>query len=550
METFDYVIVGAGSAGSVLAARLSLDERARVLLLEAGTAREPLFSRVPAAFSKLFKSRHDWAFETEPEAELEQRRLFMPRGKLLGGSSAINAMIYIRGNPADFDGWASLGATGWSYSDVLPFFVRSEDQARGPLPGHGVGGPLRVEDPRSVNPLSHAFVEACAELGIPRNQDFNSGSQLGAGIYQLTQKSGVRWSAANGYLFPAMRRPNLRVLRDAHATQLLLEGDRAVGVAYRKGCQPRTAHATTAVIVCAGAIGSPHLLMLSGVGPEADLRRAGIAPQVTLPGVGQNLQDHPVAGIHRHCLQPMTLRDAESPRALLQYALWRRGPLSSNIAEAGAFVASPNSGGLPDIQFHFSPGIFLNHGFERPKIHGFSIGPTLVAPRSRGRLRIKSNDPFDRPLIFGNHLSAVEDRQALLWGLELAQSLASTRSLAAFAGDEFWPGALGPGTQRAHWPNPNMEAYVRASAELLYHPCGTCRMGRDELSVVDPELRVRGVRNLFVADASVMPVITRGNTHAPTVMIAERLANFLIRPATPELGARQYNSLQQRDLER
>lgn len=520
-EGFDYVIVGAGSAGCVLASRLTQDARVRVLLLEAGTAREPLFTRIPAAFSRLFKSRHDWAFETEPERELEQRRLFIPRGKLLGGSSAINAMIYIRGNPADFDGWASLGATGWSYADVLPFFVSSEDQARGALPAHGVGGPLRVEDPRSVNPLSQAFVEACVELGFPRNDDFNSGTQLGAGLYQLTQKSGARWSAANAYLFPAMQRPNLVVERNAHATQIQFEGDRAVGVAYREGSQLRTARATSAVIVCAGAIGAPQLLMLSGIGPEAELQRADIATRVALPGVGQNLQDHPIAGIYRHCLQPLTLRDAEGPWALLQYALTRRGPLSSNIAEAGAFVASPESNGLPDIQFHFSPGIFLNHGFERPNLHGFSIGPTLIAPRSRGQVKLRSNDPFDRPLIFGNHLWAVEDRRALLWGLELSKSLASTRAFAAFAGDEYWPGTPPIGAQ-------GLESYMRANSELLYHPCGTCSMGTSELSVVDPQLRVRGVSGLYVADASVMPVITRGNTHAATVMIAEHFASSLL----------------------
>ncbi|MEI9950098.1 MAG: GMC family oxidoreductase N-terminal domain-containing protein [Pseudomonadota bacterium] len=539
-EGFDYLIVGAGSAGSVLAARLSLDERVRVLLLEAGTAREPLFSRIPAAFSKLFKSRHDWAFETEPEPELEQRRLFIPRGKLLGGSSAMNAMIYMRGNPADYDGWASLGATGWAYSDVLPFFVRSEDQARGALPCHGVGGPLRVEDLRSVNPLSHAFVEACVELGIPHNEDFNSGSQLGAGIYQVTQKSGVRWSAANAYLFPAMRRPNLEVRRNAHAMQVLFDGDRAVGVGYREGGQLRTAHATTAVIVCAGAIGSPQLLMLSGLGPELELRRLGIAPRVALAGVGQNLQDHPITGIVRQCLQPLSLRDAEGPRALLQYAFARRGMLSSNIAEAGAFVASPDASGPPDIQFHFSPGIFLNHGFERPKLHGFSIGPTLVAPRSRGYLALRSNDPFDRPLIFGNHLHAVEDRRALLWGLELARALASTRAFAAYAGDEFRPGVPPSGAQGM---DAFMDAWLRASTELLYHPCGTCRMGQGELSVVDPELRVRGVRGLYVADASVMPVITRGNTHAPTVMIAERLASSLTGSHWAEASGGQFRAI-------
>ena len=519
-EGFDFVIVGAGSAGSVLAARLTQDARVRVLLLEAGTAREPMSARVPAAFSKLFKSRHDWSFETEPEAQLNQRRLFVPRGKLLGGSSAMNAMIYIRGNPADYDGWAGLGATGWGYANVLPFFVRSEDQARGALPGHGQGGPLRVEDLRSPNPLSHAFVEACAELGMARNDDFNSGSQEGAGLYQVTQKGGVRWSAANAYLFPAMRRANLTVRRGAHTLRVILEGDRATGIEYLERGVTHKVRATSSVVLCAGAIGSPQLLMLSGIGPEPDLRGVGILPQVASAGVGQNLQDHPIAGILRHSVQPITLRNAEGPWALLEYALFRRGLLSSNIAEAGAFIQSPMAGGLPDIQFHFSPGLFLNHGLDRPRIHGFSIGPTLVAPRSRGRLSLRSNRPFDKPLIFGNHLSHPDDRKALLWGLELGRELAQARAFDAFRGDEYWPDEV---------PQPpcGLEAHLRRTAELLYHPSGTCRMGKGELSVVDPELRVRGVRGLHVADASVMPVITRGNTHAPTVMIAERLASFL-----------------------
>jgi choline dehydrogenase len=519
-EGFDFVIVGAGSAGSVLAARLTQDARVRVLLLEAGSAREPLCARVPAAFSKLFKSRHDWSFETEPEAELDQRRLFVPRGKLLGGSSAMNAMIYIRGNPADYDGWAELGATDWAYADVLPFFVRSEDQARGALPGHGQGGPLRVEDLRSPNPLSHAFVDACAELGMVRNEDFNSGSQQGAGLYQVTQKGGVRWSAANAYLFPAMRRTNLTVRRGAHTLRVMLEGDSATGIEYVQRGVTRTVRATSSVILCAGAIGSPQLLMLSGIGPEHELRSVGILPRVLSAGVGQNLQDHPIAGILRQSVQPVTLRNAEGPRALLEYALFRRGHLSSNIAEAGAFVQSPEAARLPDIQFHFSPGLFLNHGLDRPKLHGYSIGPTLIAPRSRGRLSLRSNRPFDKPLIFGNHLSDASDRKALLWGLELARELAQARAFDAFRGDEYWPDEVpqSPG---------GLESHLRRTAELLYHPTGTCRMGQDELSVVDPKLQVRGVRGLHVADASVMPVIPRGNTHAPTVMIAERLASFL-----------------------
>ncbi|MFZ5891464.1 MAG: GMC family oxidoreductase [Myxococcota bacterium] len=517
---FDFVIVGAGSAGSVLAARLSEDDRARVVLLEAGTAREPLFARIPAAFSRLFRTSSDWAFETEPEAELARRRLFMPRGKLLGGSSAMNAMIYIRGNPADFDGWAASGAEGWSYADVLPFFVATEDQGRGALPGHGVGGPLRVEDLRSPNALSHAFVAACAELGIARNDDFNSGVQVGAGLYQVTQKNGARMSAANAFLFPAMRRRNLSVLRGAHALRVVFEGDRAVGVEYAQGSRRGLVRATTLVIAAAGAIGSPQLLLLSGVGPEAELARLGIEARVPLAGVGENLQDHPVVPIYRLSTQPITLKNAEGPMALLEYLFRRRGPLTSNIAEAGAFLASPFSDALPDIQYHFSPGLFQDHGFVRPSFHGYSVGATLVAPKSRGRLRLRSSDPFDKPLISGNHLNHRDDREALTWGTQLARQLAGADAFAAFRGDEYWPRSV-PRTPA------ELLSYVRETAELLYHPCGTCRMGVDELAVVDPKLRVRGVRGLAVADASVMPVITRGNTHAPTVMIAERLAHSL-----------------------
>lgn len=518
---FDFVIVGAGSAGSVLAARLSEDRAARVLLLEAGTAREPLFARIPAAFSRLFRTSADWDLRTEPEPELDGRRLFVPRGKLLGGSSAMNAMIYIRGNPADFDGWAAEGAPGWSYAEVLPYFVRSEDQGRGERAGHGVGGPLRIEDLRSPNPLSLAFVEACVEHGMPRNPDFNSGEQLGAGLYQVTQKRGQRVSAARGFLFPALGRPNLSVLAGAHATRVVLDGDRASGVEYVHGAQKHgVARATTLVILAAGAIGSPQLLLLSGIGPEPELRRLGIEPRAVLAGVGTNLQDHPVVPAYRRCTRPITLKNAEGPLAVLQYLLRRTGPLTSNIAEAGAFVASPHGGELPDIQYHFSPGLFLDHGFVRPPFHGYSLGATLIAPKSRGRLTLRSADPFDEPCLFGNHLSHPDDKRALRWGLELARELGGARAFDEFRGDEYWPNDERPAGGR-------LDAYLRRNTELLYHPCGTCRMGDDELAVVDAKLRVRGIAGLAVADASVMPTITRGNTHAPTVMIAERLAAFL-----------------------
>ncbi|MEY2934706.1 MAG: hypothetical protein RL033_5455 [Pseudomonadota bacterium] len=523
-EQHDLIIVGAGAAGCVLSARLSEDPATRVLLLEAGTAKAPLASRVPAAYSRLFKSRHDWDYQTQPEHALGGRQLYIPRGKLLGGSSAMNAMIYIRGNPLDYAEWVTAGAEGWGYADVLPYFLRSEDQARGPGVEHGVGGPLRIEDARSVNPLSEAFVAACGERGIPHNPDFNGPSQGGAGYYQLNQRNGRRWSAADGYLFPAMQRRNLTLHRGAQALALRLEGNRAVGVDYVSRGQLRSAYASE-IVLCAGAIGSPQLLLLSGVGPARELAQLGIAVQVDLPGVGANLQDHPIAGVAYRCRHPVSLLNAESFGAMLQYLFTRSGPLSSNVAEAGAFVRSPGARTAPDIQYHFAPTFFIDNGFVAPPGHGFSIGPTLVAPVSRGRLALASRDPLAPPLIFGQHLSEPADLAAMRWGIELAREIAAAPPFDAYRAEECWPGSNVHGTTA-------LEQHVKDTMTLLYHPCGTCRMGKDALSVVDPQLRVHGVEGLRVADASVMPSITRGNTQAPTVMIAERLASWL-QPGAP-----------------
>jgi len=517
---YDFIVVGAGSAGCVLAGRLSENRDIRVLLLEAGTARQPLASRIPAAFSKLFKTRHDWAYYTEPEAALGGRRLYIPRGKLLGGSSAMNAMIYIRGNPLDYDGWAALGAQGWRYAEVLSFFERAEDQARGRLPAHGVGGPLRVEDLRCKNPLSGAFIEACGERGIPKNDDFNSGRQDGAGYYQVTQKGGSRWSAASAYLFPAMGRANLVALRGAHAVRVLFEKGRASGVEYVRGSSRVLARAGREVVLAAGTIGSPQLLMLSGVGPASVLSRFGVPVVANLEGVGQNLQDHPVAGVAYQCKEPISLANAEGLGALIRYALGKNGPLTSNVAESGAFVRSSPELTAPDLQFHFAPTFFVEHGFVRPKGHGFSLGPALLAPASRGRLTLGSADPFAPPIIHGNVLSVGGDLKTLVAGLKLAREIAHARAFDRYRGAEYLPGA-------AKGTDGDLEAHIRATVELLYHPSGTCRMGNDELCVVDAELRVREVEGLRVADASVMPTVTRGNTNAPTIMIAERLAEWL-----------------------
>jgi len=517
---YDFIVVGAGSAGCVLAGRLSEKPGVRVLLLEAGTAREPFASRVPAAFSKMFKTRHDWAYFTEPEPELLGRRLYVPRGKLLGGSSAMNAMIYIRGNPLDYDGWASQGAQGWSYADVVPFFERAEDQGRGKLPGHGVGGPLRVEDLRTINPVSTAFVEACAQIGIAKNGDFNGGTQEGAGYYQVTQKGGKRWSAANAYLFPALGRPNLVALRGAHTLRVVFDEDRAVGVEYVRGGQKTVARASREVLLSAGAIGSPQLLMLSGVGPAQDLERLGIPVVANVEGVGQNLQDHPVVGLAFTCKEPISLLNAEGLGALVRYAVSKTGPLTSNVAEAGAFVRSSPALPAPDLQFHFAPAFFVEHGFVRPEGHGFSLGPALITPASRGHLTLASADPFVPPRIYGNNVSEGADMKALVAGLKLARAIAFAPAFDRYRGPEYLRGAKIE-------TEPEMEAHVRSTAELLYHPSGTCKMGKDARSVVDSELRVHQVRGLRVADASVMPTVTRGNTNAPTIMIAERLAAWL-----------------------
>jgi choline dehydrogenase len=517
---YDYVIVGAGSAGCTIAARLSEDPKVRVLLLEAGTAKEPMLARIPAGFSKLFRTRHDWAYETEPEPELAGRRLFIPRGKMLGGSSALNAMIYIRGNRADYDAWAAGGARGWSYADVLPFFLKSEDQARGRLPEHAVGGELRVEDLRTVNPMSHAFVAACEQAGIRKNPDFNSGTQDGAGLYQVTQRGGRRWSAANAFLFPALSRSNLTALRGAAAVRIVFEKERARAVEYIEQGKLKKASARREIVIAAGAIASPQLLQLSGVGPADELLRLGIPIVAKSEGVGANLQDHPIVGILYDSKLPVSLTRGESVAGFVEYFARRTGDLTSNIAEAGAFVRSDPGLSAPDLQYHFGPVYHVDHGFVRPPGHGFTLGPTLVTPLSRGRVMIRGADPSAPPRIYGNFLSQPSEIKALIFGMKLARDIAGQRAFDPYRGAEFMPG-------EAMKTDAQLETFVRAKTEVLYHPVGTCKMGDDDAAVVDAELRVRGVAGLRVADASIMPTVIRGNTNAPTIMIGERCAAWL-----------------------
>lgn len=519
---YDYIIIGAGSAGCVLANRLSEDPKTKVLLLEAGGRDTRKEIHIPLAFSKLFKSPCDWAYYTEPEAALENRSLYWPRGKVLGGSSSINAMIYIRGHRADYDGWRDQGNPGWSYADALPFFKKSENQERGVSEYHGTSGPLCVSDLRTVNPLSEAFVAAGEEAGFPRNNDFNGETQEGFGFYQVTQSNGKRHSAAAAFLHPAMSRPNLTVQTDAQVFGIYFEGQRAAIVSFQDGNASKQERAEREIILCAGAIGSPQLLMLSGVGPAAHLRAFDIPMVCDLPGVGQNLQDHPCTGVVYECTQPVSLASAESISNLVRYLCFKKGPLTSNVAEAGAFLRTSPGCKVPDLQFHFGAGYFVEHGFQTFDGHAFAFGPTLLHPYSRGDIRLRSSNPLDAPAIRANYFSDPRDMEVMLEGVKLSRALANTKAFAQYRGRELHPGPESQDDQA-------LCTHIRKFVETLYHPVGTCKMGRDNdaAAVVDSELRVRGVEGLRVVDASIMPTVVGGNTNAPTIMIAEKAAEMI-----------------------
>ena len=519
-KTYDFIIVGAGSAGCVLAARLTEDLRTRVLLLEAGGAGGAKEIRIPAAFSKLFKTGVDWNYATEPEPYLHERRLYWPRGKVVGGSSAINAMIYIRGNRADYDSWRELGNVGWGFAEVLPYFKKSENQERGASEFHGVGGPVNVADPRYVNPLTRAFLAAAEEIGIARNSDFNGAEQDGAALYQVTQKNGARWSAADGYLQPARERSNLTVLTGAHATRVLMEGKRAVGVAFLRGGVAEEARADREVILAGGTVNSPQLLMLSGIGPASELKAAGISPMHDLPGVGKNLQDHPMVSVGYLCTQKISLDGAETLGNFLRWLVWKNGPLASNVAEAGLFLRTRVGLAVPDLQLLFGPAYYRGHGLVRRKEHCFGFGPTLITPESRGEISLRSTNPLDAPAIRANYLSTDADLRTMTAGVRLARRLAHAKSFDQFRGEELHPGA-------AMTSDAEIAEFLRNELETLYHPVGTCKMGVDGLAVVDAQLRVREIEGLRVVDASIMPRVPAGNTNAPVIMIAEKASEMI-----------------------
>lgn len=523
-RSYDYVVVGAGSAGCAVAARLSEDPQVSVLLLEAGGRDRSPNIKIPAAFSKQFKTKLDWDLETGPEPHLGGRSLYVPRGKVLGGSSSMNAMMYVRGRPLDYDGWREAGCEGWGYDDVLPLFKRAEGNERGESEVHGSSGPLAVSDLPTPRPLTRRFMEAAQSAGIPLNPDINSPEQDGVSMSQTTIRKGRRCSSADAYLKPARRRANLDVRTGAEVAGLVFHGDRAAGV--RLG-GPRgredLARADREVILCAGAIGSPQILMLSGIGPADHLRSLGIEPRVDAPEVGENLQDHPFFLCCFESTVPESLADAEGPKALAEYLLRRTGPLASNIGEAMGFIrARP---GLPaaDIQLLFGPAYYHDHGFDTFDEHAFSLAAALISPKSRGRMRLRSAEPGAKPDLVGNHLAEPEDVASLVAGYKRIQEIAATEPLASVKGRTLVPANLVESDEE-------IEAFIREEVELLYHPVGTCRMGSDSGAVVDPQLRVNGVEGLRVADASIMPTITGGNTNAPTIMIGEKAAE-LIRAA-------------------
>ncbi len=528
MSTYDYVIVGAGSAGSVLANRLSEEEAASVALIEAGGPDEAQEIHIPLGFGFLFKTPVDWDLDTEPEPQLGGRRAYLPRGKVFGGSSSINAMIYMRGNRLDYDGWAAGGATGWAWEDVLPYFLRAEDNERGPGPLHGAGGPLAVSDGRSNHPLSLAFLDAAIQAGHPRNADFNGDRQDGVGWYQLTQRDGLRCSAADAYLHPALARTNLTVRARTPATRVLLDGTRATGVeVVLPGGETEVVGASREVILAAGAYESPKLLMLSGIGPEKVLAPLGLPVVADLPA-GQNLQDHLMTLLnYRTDLE--SLMTAMTPDNLMLLFTEGRGPLSSNVAEAGGFFHSRAGLRAPDIQFHQGPVLFHQEGLGPLVAHAVTIAPGLLAPTSRGEVVLRVPQPEAKPRIFHNYLATSEDRAAINEGVRIALDIAHRPAFRAVV--------TGPFQVPESESDADVGAFVARTAMTLYHPTSTCAIG----AVVDPELRVLGFEGLRVVDASVFPTIPHGNTNAPTIMVAEKAADLLRgRAPAPGPGAEEH----------
>ena len=510
----DYVIVGAGSAGCVLASRLSEDPDVKVLLLEAGGPDTAPEIHIPYAFPAVFKSGLDWDLLGEQEPGLNNRRLYLPRGRVIGGSSSINAMIYLRGARADYDQWAADGCDGWSYDEVLPYFKRSEDNERGESEYHGVGGPLSISDSRSMQPLIETMLEAAVQAGYEHNDDLNGEQQDGVGRFQLTQRGGMRCSAADAFLHPAADRPNLEIVSNAFVQRITFEGDRAVGVEVVRDGATETIRAEREVILSAGSYQSPVLLMVSGIGPADEIAPLGIAVREDLP-VGHNLQDHCMAQLN-FTTDEETLFGAFTPDNVALLENEGCGPLSSNIPEAGGFFRTSPDLPAPDVEFHFAPSMFYDEGLTAPHAPGYCFGPVVIKPTGRGRVMLRAGLPDSKPRVLCNFLTTDEDRRSMIEGVRIALEIAKQPVLKAVEREAF--------SVPASDSDEDILAWARVAGQSVYHPTSTCGMG----SVVDSELRVYGTQGLRVVDASVMPTITRSNTHAPTIMIAEKAADLIL----------------------
>ena len=517
-EVYDYIVVGAGSAGCVVASRLSEDRDRRVALVEAGPPPDSRLVDVPALFPRLLKSAYDWDFESEPEPGLNRRRNFIPRGRMVGGTGSMNSMLYVRGNRADYDSWPDLGAPGWSFDEVLPFFKRSEDNERGEDEFHAVGGPLRVSNPRSVHPLLAAWVQAAEQAGHPTSADFNGAVQEGVGMYQVTQRDGLRWSPAKAFLEPALSRENLGLLHSTLALRLVWEGKRAVGIEVDNQGVRRTIYAEQEIILSAGAYQSPHLLLLSGIGPADELRAAGIEPLVDLPGVGRNLHDHAGSLLALPTTTPHHLGgDTRGEEHRLRSE--GLGPMIWN--EAGAFLRSDPSLDVPDLQFHSVLGVSYDEGLAPATRSGISFGPYVARPESRGRVTLRTPEPYSKPRIRHNFLVEGSDRVKLRDGIRLGLQIARQPALAAHIQD--MAAAARDGLIPASDNDQAIDEFLARTTFAFYHPVGTCAIG----SVTDPMLRVRGVDGVRVADTSVMPRVPTGNTNAPAIMVGERAAHVI-----------------------
>jgi choline dehydrogenase len=525
---YDYIIIGAGSAGCTIANRLAEDHALRILVLEAGPPDTSFMLKMPAGFASLGeKSPYNWRYETTPQKHCNDRRMYWPRGKTLGGSSAINAMLYVRGHASDYDHWRQLGNEGWSYDEVLPFFKKAENHEGGANDFHGVGGPLNVANQTDPLTINGAFLNAGVQSGYEINSDFNGARQDGVGYYQVTQKNQQRWSTASAYLRPAVERNrnNVQVISNALVERIILDKTRAMGVRYQVAGQDEVARCSREIILCGGAVNSPQLLMLSGIGPADHLKSIGIAPLHDLPGVGGNLQDHLDAALLQFCKTGDTYDRSNKLWALYQYVKNKKGPGTSPIAESGGFVRTQPGLSAPDVQFHFLPVLVIDHGRTQLKKNGYSLHICTLRPESRGTIRLKSTDPKKHPLIDANYLAERKDLDTLIAGVKIGREMFATSAFDPYRADELQPGA-------AVKTDAEIEQWIRAKCETIYHPVGTCKMGpdNDAMAVVDHRCRVRGLQGLRVVDASVMPTLVGGNTNAPTIMIAERVAAFMQEP--------------------